>query len=113
MSPLPERRQISGRLPVDCLVLQPCPAGLSERSELIAKCQKLINIVDHSKHSWGVVAEYTINELAKDSDYKKRLEKAERAVEQKAAKHRKKRANAALWRSHGPGQSKPSVLVTA
>ena len=45
----------------------------------------------------GVVAEYTADDLAKDSDDKRRIEKAERAAERKAGKRRKKRC------PHAPG----------
>ena len=41
--------------------------------------------------NWGVVVEYTADELADDSGDEKRLEKAERAAEHKAVKRRKKR----------------------
>ena len=59
--------------------------------QLMAERQKLIKIADRSEHGWGVVAEYTTDELAEGSDDEKRLEKAERAAEVKAAKRRKKR----------------------
>ncbi len=55
---------------------------------LLAERQKLIKIADHSEFGWGVVAEYTANELAADSDD----EKAEKAAERKAAKRKRKRA---------------------
>ena len=86
--------------------------ALQKGRKLITGCQKLIKIVDRSEHGWGVVAEYTTDELAEDSDDEKRLEKAERVAEQKAAKRRKKRAGAATWKPHGLGQPGPSVSVT-
>ena len=43
-----------------------------------------------SKVGLGVAVEYTTDEMVEGSDDKKRLEKAERAVELKAAKCRKK-----------------------
>ena len=82
--------------------------ALQKGRKLIAEQQKLIEIADRSEHDWGVVAEYTTDELAEDSD-EKRLEKAERAAEQKAVKRRKKRASAAPWRPCGPGQKRASA----
>ena len=64
--------------------------ALERGRELLGECQKLIKIADRSELGWGVVAEYTADELAVDSDDEKRLEKAERAAERKAA--RRKRA---------------------
>jgi len=34
------------------------------KRRLLTERQKLIKIADHSEHGWGVVAEYTANELA-------------------------------------------------
>ena len=42
--------------------------------KLLAERQKLIKIADCSEYGWGVVAEYTADELAEDSNDKKRLE---------------------------------------
>ena len=56
--------------------------------KLLAERQKLIKIADRSEHGWGVVSEYTADDLADDSDDEKRLEKAERAAERKAKKRR-------------------------
>ena len=55
-----------------------------------------------SKVGLGVAAEYTTDEMAEGSDDKKRLEKAERAVELKAAKRRKKR-DGGVSSGFGPG----------
>ena len=66
--------------------------ALERGRELLGERQKLIKIADRSELGWGVVAEYTADELADDSDDEKRLEKAERAAERKAA--RRKRAKA-------------------
>ena len=60
--------------------------------QLLAERQKLIKIADRSDHGWGVVAEYTADELADDSDDEKRILKAERAAERKAAKRKKSAA---------------------
>ena len=64
---------------------------LKKGRQLLAERQKLIRIVDRSALGWGVVAEYTVDELADDSGYEKRLEKAERAAEHKASKRKRKR----------------------
>ena len=85
--------------------------ALQKGRELIAKRQKLIKIAHRSDHCWSVVAEYTTDELANNSDDKKWLEKAERAAEQKAVKRRKKRASAALWKPFG--QPGPTALAAA
>ena len=56
-----------------------------------AERQKLIKIADRSEYGWGVVTEYTADELADGSDDEKRLEKAEKAAERKALKRKRKR----------------------
>ena len=66
-------------------------AALQKGAQLLTERQKLIQIADRSEFGWGVVAEYTAVELAEDSDDEKRLEKAEKAAERKAAKRSKKR----------------------
>ena len=58
---------------------------------LIAERQKLIHIANHSELGWSMVAEYTADELADNSEDEKPLEKAERLAERKALKCRKKR----------------------
>ena len=50
-----------------------------------------IKIADRSVNDWGVVTEYTADELADDSDDEKRLEKAEKAAERKAVLRKRKR----------------------
>ena len=64
--------------------------------------QKLIKISDHYGNSWGVVAEYTADELADDSEDEKRLEKAENA-ERKARLKKRKRVKPA---------ARPSIRFT-
>ena len=64
-------------------------AALQKGAKLLCERQKLIKIADRSEHGWGVVAEYTADELAEDSEDEKRLEKAEKAAERKAAKRRR------------------------
>ena len=65
--------------------------ALTEGTKLLAERQKLIKIADRSEYGWGVVAEYTADELADGSDDEKRLEKAEKAAERKALKRKRKR----------------------
>ena len=61
-----------------------------------------------------VVAEYTTDELAEDSDDEKRLERAEKAAEQKAAKRRKKRTIGQLGKPRGSLRpTTPGVPVAA
>ena len=61
----------------------------------LAERQKLIKIADRSANGWGVVAEYTADELADDSEDEKRLEKAEKAAERKAGLKKRKRVQPA------------------
>ena len=63
--------------------------ALEKGLELIRERQKLIRIADRSDLGWGVVAEYTADELAEDSEDEKRLEKAEKAAERKALKRKR------------------------
>ena len=63
--------------------------NLEQGLALLSERQKLIKLADRSEHGWGVVAEYTADELAEDSDDEKRIFKAEKAAERKAAKRRK------------------------
>ena len=46
----------------------------------------MTKIGDQSDYGWSIVQEYEADDLASGSEEKKRLEKAERAAEQKAAK---------------------------
>ena len=56
---------------------------------LLSERQKLIKIADRSEFGCGVVAEYTADKLAEDSDDEKWLDKAEKAAERKAGKKKK------------------------
>ena len=58
--------------------------ALKKGVQLLVERQKLIKIADRSEFGWGVVTEYTADELADNSDDEKRLEKAEKAAERKA-----------------------------
>ena len=64
--------------------------ALSRGKMLLLEREKLIKIADRSEFSWGVVAEYMAYELVEDSNDEKRLEKAEKAAEQKAVKQKRK-----------------------
>ena len=68
----------------DSPAIQRAKTAVEEGKHLLAERQKLIKIADRSANGWGVVAEYTADELAVDSDDEKRLEKAEKAAERKA-----------------------------
>ena len=57
--------------------------ALQKGRKLIAKQQKLVRIVDHSKLGWSTVIEH---------DNEKSLEKAERTVERKVASKAKEKA---------------------
>lgn len=83
-----ELTQESGSAPS----IQRAHDALATGRKLLAERQKLIRIADRSEFGWGVVAEYTADELTDDSDDEKRLEKAEKAAERKAAKRKRKRA---------------------
>ena len=72
--------------------LERAKASVEEGKRLIAARQKLIHIADRSELGWGVVAEYTADELADDSGDEKRIERAEKEAERKAGKRKKKRA---------------------
>ena len=64
-------------------------AVLEEGRKLLTERQKLIKIADRSEFGWSVVAEYTADELADNSDDEKRIEKAEKTAERKAAKRKR------------------------
>ena len=83
---------------------------LNKGRKLLAERQKLIRIADRSDHGWGVVAEYTADELADDSGDEKRIEKAEKAAEHRALKKRRKRGG--IWgRPGGLGQVSQDILT--
>ena len=80
--------------------LQRVVEALRKGRALIDERQKLIRLADRSEHGWGMVDEYTADDLAEDSEDEKRIEKAERAAERKAGKKRKRRTADAY---HQPG----------
>ena len=75
----------------DAPAIQRAKAALQKGTALLADRQKLIKIADRSANGWGVVAEYTADELADDSDDEKRLERAEKAADRKAGLKKRKR----------------------
>ena len=98
--------QIEEAGPSTAPALERAKEALKKGRQFISERQKLIKIADRSRLGvasfpglsrlgWGVVQEYTADELAEDSGDEKRLEKAERAAELKAAKRRKKKASSA------------------
>ena len=70
-------------------VIDQTRSHLEEGLQMIAERQKLIKLADRSEFGWGLVAEYTADELAYNSDDEKKIEKAEKAAERKAAKRKK------------------------
>ena len=74
----------------DSPAVQRAKTALQQGSTLLSERQKLIKIADRSANGWGVVVEYTADELADDSDDEKRLEKAEKAAERKAGLKRER-----------------------
>ena len=69
--------------------LEEAKKELEEGIQLISQRQKLIRLADRSDYGWDTVHEYEKDELAEDDDDAKRLEKAEKAAEQKAFKKRR------------------------
>ena len=70
--------------------LQRARDALEKGARLLTERQKLIKIAHRSANGWGVVTEYTADELADDSDDEKHLEKAEKAAERKAVLQKRK-----------------------
>ena len=72
----------------DSPAIQRARDALGKGARLLADRQKLIKIADRSDNGWGIVAEYTADELTEDSDDEKRLEKAEKTLLLSAADDR-------------------------
>ena len=79
--------------------LQRALEALEKCARLLAERQMLIKVADRSANGWGVVTEYTADELADDSDDEKCLEKAEKAAERKAGLRKRKRLQPARYPS--------------
>ena len=61
-----------------------------EGKKLLLQRQKHIRLADRSEHGWKVVQEYEADELAADNVDEKRIAKAIKAADQKAAAEKKK-----------------------
>ena len=72
-----KKADVFAKRPIDVLSLDKAKAALDQGLQLLASRQRLIKIAYHSEFRWGVVAEYKVDELAEDSNDKKKLEKAE------------------------------------
>ena len=70
--------------------LRQAQLAIEEGVRLLKLCQKAIRLADRSEFDWSLVAEYDADELADDSDDEKKIEKAEKAAERKAAIAKKK-----------------------
>ena len=68
---------VSSALKETPLAVEKAAAAVQEGEKLIAERNKLIRIADRSEYGWATVAEYEEDELAEDSDDKKKLFKAE------------------------------------
>ena len=73
---------------VDSPAIQRAREALEKGARFLPDRQKLKKIADRSDNGWGVVAEYTADELAEDSDDEKHLEKAEKTLLLSAADDR-------------------------
>ena len=88
-----EEAQTDAEAIPSCSATSSIKKHLQEGVVLLEERQKLIKIADRSEFGWGVVSEYQSDELAKDSDDEKRLNRAEKAAEKKAAARMKKKAD--------------------
>ena len=75
---------------------------LKEGVDTVTLRQKLIRLADCSEFGWEAVNEYETDELVANEDDAKRLEKAEKAAEQKVLKRKK----AAYFRGGGRGKGR-------
>ena len=84
------------KIPVDTLAkgikspVSKAKQNLKEGKELLEARQKLIRLADRSEFGWDVVKEYEEDELAEGSDDEKRIQRAEKAAEKKAASKKKR-----------------------
>ena len=63
---------------------------LKEAEALLTRRMRIIKIADRSDHGWNMIAEYENDQLAIDSDDEKRLVRAEKEAERKAARKKPK-----------------------
>ena len=84
------------KVPVDTLAkgikspVSKAKQNLKEGKQLLEARQKLIRLADRSEFGWDVVKEYEEDELAEGSDDEKRIQRAEKAAEKKAASKKKR-----------------------
>ena len=88
--------------PKDKEALDNAAKELKEGVDAVTLRQKLICLADCSEFGWEAVDEYETDELTANEDDAKRLEKAEKAAEQKVLKKRK----AAYFRGGGRGKGR-------
>ena len=81
-----EQARFNAKVDEASQALERAHKAIDRGKRLIAERQKLIRIADSSDLKWNVTSEYTVDELADNSEDEKRLEKAERAAEQKVVK---------------------------
>ena len=63
---------------------------LKEAEALLTRRMRIIKIADRSDHGWNMIAEYENDELALDLDDEKKLARAEKEAEKKAARKKPK-----------------------
>ena len=87
------------------LAVEKAKTLLDEGTKLVSERQKLIRMTDRSEHGWVTVEEYLEDELADNSDDKRRMQKAEytqcragRKVKAAAAKNSRKKSSGMLKR---------------
>ena len=71
--------------------LRQATAAIEEGSHLIKARQKAIRMADRLEFGWSVVTEFDVDKLADDSDDERKIEKAEKVAERKAAMQKKRR----------------------
>ena len=71
-------------------VLEGAKKAVEEGMKLLTQRQKHIRLADRSEQGWKMVHEYEMDDLATDSGDEKRIAKAEKAAESKAATAKKK-----------------------
>ena len=74
----------------DTALMEAASEELEAGSKALLARQKLIRMADRSELGWQVVNAYESDELASGDEDAKRIEKAEKAAEQKAERRRKK-----------------------
>ena len=87
--------------------LQQAQLAIEEGTRMLKLRQKAIRLADRSEFGWSFVAEYDADELADDSDDERKIEKAEKAAERKAAMAKKK-GGRSVQQSASYGREAPS-----